>query len=83
MDGSFRGMPTQTKAQNYEDGPSPDGRSGILRITQDGSPVGSGILGPTQILNLYYAYGIKNSFGFDFDPITNNMWDTENGPTFG
>jgi aldose sugar dehydrogenase len=83
VDGSFRGVATETKAQNYEDGPSPDGRSGILRITQDGSPVGSGILGPTPILNLYYAYGIKNSFGFDFDPITGKMWDTENGPTFG
>jgi aldose sugar dehydrogenase len=83
VDGSFRGVATETKAQNYEDGPSPDGRSGILRITQDGSPVGSGILGPTPILNLYYAYGIKNSFGFDFDPITGKMWDTENGPAFG
>ena len=33
--------------------------------------------------NLYYAYGIKNSFGFDFDPVTGKMWETENGPTFG
>jgi aldose sugar dehydrogenase len=34
-------------------------------------------------LNRYYAYGIRNSFGFDFDPITGNLWDTENGPGFG
>jgi glucose/arabinose dehydrogenase len=83
MDGSFNFTKYETKAQNYIDGPSPDGRAGILRITQNGSPVGIGILGSTPILNLYYAYGIKNSFGFDFDPITNKMWDTENGPTFG
>ena len=83
VDGSFRDIGSGTKAQNYEDGPSPDGRAGILRITQDGSPVGKGILGNTPLLNLYYAYGIKNSFGFDFDPITGKMWDTENGPTFG
>jgi glucose/arabinose dehydrogenase len=83
VDGSFRGIGTETKAQNYEDGPAPDGRGGILRITQDGLPVGEGILGNTPVLNLYYAYGIKNSFGFDFDPITGKMWDTENGPTFG
>jgi glucose/arabinose dehydrogenase len=83
VDGSFRGIGTGTKAQNYEDGPAPDGRGGILRITQNGLPVGEGILGNTPILNLYYAYGIKNSFGFDFDPITGKMWDTENGPTFG
>ena len=30
-----------------------------------------------------YAYGIRNSFGLDFDPVTGNLWDTENGPTFG
>ena len=28
---------------------------------------------------MYYAYGIRNSFGFDFDPVTGNIWDTENG----
>jgi aldose sugar dehydrogenase len=83
VDGSFKGIGTETKAQNYEDGPAPDGRAGILRITQNGLPVGEGILGNTPVLNLYYAYGIKNSFGFDFDPITGKMWDTENGPTFG
>jgi aldose sugar dehydrogenase len=27
----------------------------------------------------YYAYGIRNSFGIDFDPVTGNLWDTENG----
>ena len=83
VDGSFKGIGTETKAQNYEDGPAPDGRAGILRITQNGLPVGDGILGNTPVLNLYYAYGIKNSFGFDFDPITGKMWDTENGPLFG
>jgi aldose sugar dehydrogenase len=29
----------------------------------------------------YFAYGIRNSFGIDFDPITGKLWDTENGPT--
>ncbi len=32
-------------------------------------------------LNKYYAYGIRNSFGIAFDPVTNILWDTENGPT--
>src|SRR5215204_81675 len=92
VDGSHMGEPWETKAQNYVNGIEPDGRSGILRITQDGQAVGvgsgngdsgngdSGILGNTHPLNLYYAYGIRNSFGFDFDPITGNIWDTENGP---
>src|SRR5215217_3282995 len=80
VDGSYTEGPGETKAQNYVDGVEPDGRSGILRITQDGRPVGIGILGNTHPLNLYYAYGIRNSFGFDFDPITGSIWDTENGP---
>jgi glucose/arabinose dehydrogenase len=80
VDGSYTGGPGETKAQNYVDGVEPDGRSGILRITQDGRPVGIGILGNTHPLNLYYAYGIRNSFGLDFDPITGSIWDTENGP---
>lgn len=33
-----------TKAQNIMNGTSPDGRTGILRITHDGKPVGNGIL---------------------------------------
>jgi glucose/arabinose dehydrogenase len=80
VDGSHTAGPGETKAQNYVDGAEPDGRSGLLRITQDGQPVGIGILGESYPLNLYYAYGIRNSFGFDFDPITGNIWDTENGP---
>ena len=30
-------------------------------------------------LDYYYAYGIRNSFGLSFDPITGSLWDTENG----
>jgi len=68
---------------------SADGRGGILRVTQNGETVvvtggeGQGILGNTYPLNLYYAYGIRNSFGIDFDPVTSTLWDTENGPGFG
>ena len=73
----------QTKAQNFENGPDADGTSGIHRVTQDGGTVGSGILGSTRPLSTYYAYGIRNSFGMDFDPVTGILWDTENGPNFG
>ena len=73
-----------SKAINTKNGLDPDGRAGILRVTQDGQPVGrNGILGDGHPLNLYYAYGIRNSFGMDFDPITGNLWDTENGPSYG
>jgi glucose/arabinose dehydrogenase len=41
------------------------------------------ILGDDLPLNLYYAYGIRNSFGIDFDPVTGNLWDSEKGPGYG
>jgi glucose/arabinose dehydrogenase len=82
VDGSFKGPTTETKTQNYKNGIDPDGRSGILRITQNGQPT-DGILGDTIPLRLYYAYGIRNSFGMDFDPISGNLWDSENGPGNG
>jgi len=74
---------SRTKAQNYKNGTDPDGRGGILRLTKEGKPLNQGILGNEFPLNLYFAYGIRNSFGIDFDPITGNLWDTENGPDYG
>ena len=69
-----------TKAQNNKDGPPPDGRGGVLRITFDGGVVdGKGVLGNDDPLNKYYAYGIRNSFGIGFDSVTGNLWETENG----
>jgi len=41
--------------------------------------VGNGILGDEHPLDMYYAYGIRNSFGIAFDPLTGNLWETENG----
>lgn len=76
-----------TESQNNAQLPA-DGTGGILQITQDGEPVidpntGDYIIGDDHPLNLYYAYGIRNSFGIDFDPVTGNLWDTENGPGYG
>ena len=55
----------------------------IFELTKDGKPVGHGIIGDKYPINLYFAYGIKNSFGIGFYPLTGNLWDTENGPQFG
>jgi aldose sugar dehydrogenase len=71
------------QAENNPNGIAPDGTGGILRVTQDGQIVDNNPLGNTLPLALYYAYGMRNTFGMDFDPITGNLWDTENGNTFG
>ena len=34
----------------------------------------------TKQMEQYFAIGIRNSFGLAVDPITGNMWATENGP---
>jgi aldose sugar dehydrogenase len=72
-----------SQAENNPNGTAPDGTGGILRVTQDGQLTNNPPLGDTMPLALYYAYGIRNTFGMDFDPITGNLWDTENGNTFG
>jgi aldose sugar dehydrogenase len=70
--------------RNIQGGSPPDGSSGILRVTQDGDSVrGGNILGDIDPANKYYAYGIRNSFGMDFDTATGKLWDSENGDRFG
>jgi len=71
--------------QNIKEGPQPDDSGVIFRINpNDGSPsVNNPFIGlndsGSNPLSKYYAYGIRNSFGFDFDPITAKLWDAENG----
>ena len=67
--------------QNVRDGPPADDTSVIIRIDYDGNGVGNPLSGGTVDLSKYYAYGVRNSFGFDFDPLTGILWDVENGPT--
>ena len=73
-----------TLAQNIEDSKMPDGRGGVLRITIDGETVNDGFtLGNEGLLDKYYGYGIRNSFGIGFDPATGILWETENGSNYG
>jgi glucose/arabinose dehydrogenase len=67
--------------QNVRDGPLPDHTSVILRIDYDGNGIGNPLFATGSDLSKYYAYGVRNSFGFDFDPLTGILWDVEDGPT--
>jgi glucose/arabinose dehydrogenase len=70
----------KTKTQNFANKNPLNATSVILRISQEGEAIHD-IIGSKDPINKFYAYGIRNSFGMDFDPVTGNLWDTENGPT--
>jgi aldose sugar dehydrogenase len=70
---------TATRAQNDKDGDNANGTSVIYRITTDGQPAPGNPFGDDPLLGKFYAYGIRNSFGLDIDPVTGRVWDTENG----
>jgi glucose/arabinose dehydrogenase len=76
----------KSQAENYKGGPPPDGTGGIMRVDIEGKPMPNPALAggntgeDTGMLPYYFAYGIRNGFGMDFDPVTGNIWDTENGP---
>jgi glucose/arabinose dehydrogenase len=71
------------KLQNFLDGPEPDDTGAIFKVNpNDGSaaPNNPFVNSGDSVLSRYYAYGIRNSFGLAIDPLTNMLWDTENGP---
>jgi glucose/arabinose dehydrogenase len=75
-------MQREGQLQNFQSGPAPDDTGVILRVNPaDGSPSAGNPLSsdPSDPLGKYYAYGIRNSFGIDFDPVTGKLWDAENG----
>ena len=49
----------------------------VLRLDPDGSVPIDNPLGPE---NPVYALGIRHSFGLCFNPVTGDLWETENGP---
>lgn len=72
------------KLQNFLDGPEPDDTGVIFKVNpNDGSaaPNNPFVNSGNSALSRYYAYGIRNSFGITIDPVTNMLWDTENGPS--
>jgi aldose sugar dehydrogenase len=67
--------------QNNFSGSAPDNTGVIFRVNDDGSaPSDNPFFSQGGNLAEYYAYGIRNSFGLAFDPLTGELWDTENGP---
>jgi aldose sugar dehydrogenase len=66
--------------QNFSSGSTPDNTGVIFRVNADGTAPSDNPFASQPDLAKYYAYGIRNSFGLAFDPLTGELWDTENGP---
>jgi glucose/arabinose dehydrogenase len=72
---------------NQIHGRPPNDTSVILRVDRDTGTAlkdnpffyNNNDSGDMEKLQSYYAYGIRNSFGMDFDPVTGKLWITENG----
>jgi glucose/arabinose dehydrogenase len=69
---------------NQIPGRPPDDKSVILRVDRDtGAPLQDNpfynYTGDREKLQRHYAYGIRNSFGMDFEPMTGKLWISENG----
>lgn len=58
------------------------GAGGIFRINPDGSIPADNPWADHEIetMRKWYVIGIRNGFGLDFEPITGELWFTENGP---
>src|SRR6478736_1420732 len=72
-------------------GPSPDNAhltGVVLRLNDDGSSpadnpffaTSAGLTGePAANRQKIFAYGVRNSFGLAFDPVSGDLWDEQNG----
>ncbi len=66
--------------QNVPEGTPPNDTSIIFRLELDGStPPDNPFFGLGGAMQKVYAYGLRNVFGLDFDPVTNVLWNTDNG----
>ena len=54
--------------------------AGIFSITYDGNPNPENPFLEDKLKN-YFAYGIRNTYGMSIDPLTGNLWNSENGPS--
>ena len=83
--------PGPTTPDDQFGGPEPDDAhftGAFIRLNDDGTTptdnpffaAGAAIGGEAGAnIQKLYAYGIRNAFGFDFDPVSGALWDEQNG----
>jgi aldose sugar dehydrogenase len=74
--------PTPPTPDDQFGGPAPDAAhlSGvILRLNDDGTtPVDNPFLSSGTAVGGVFAYGLRNTFGIAFDPVSGALWDQQN-----
>lgn len=73
--------------QNNQSQPlTSSGTGGIYRLNAPGDGTDGSVpsdnpffTNPNGGFRKWYAYGVRNTFGIGFDPLTGNLWATENG----
>lgn len=85
------GLGPEVEDDQFVGGPQPDDAhftGVIIRLNDDGSTptdnpffaAGAAIGGEVGAnIQKAFAYGVRNSFGMAFDPLSGNLWDQENG----
>lgn len=76
-DGGHNDEMTNGKLQNNATG-DPDDTGIVFRVNDDGSAPTDNPFGETGMEKVF-AYGIRNSFGITWDPVSGALWETENG----
>jgi glucose/arabinose dehydrogenase len=89
--GPTANCPGPTMPDDQFGGPEPDDAhltGVILRLNDDGSTppdnpffnAKTGLTGEAAAnVKKIFAYGLRNSFGMDFDPVSGDLWEQENG----
>ncbi|MGH7177061.1 MAG: PQQ-dependent sugar dehydrogenase [Tepidisphaeraceae bacterium] len=73
------------RTTNFENAATTNRVAAILRLQPNGShiptnPFSTGTTtGAGVAVDDIYAYGVRNSFGIAVDPVTGDLWDSENG----
>jgi len=73
----------EERTSNFENSNTLNPVGAILRLQPNGQSIATNpfpVLGSPSPQQNIWAYGIRNSFGLAFDPVTGDLWDTENGP---
>ena len=74
--------PTPPTADDQFGGPAPDSAhlSGVIqRLNDDGTtPADNPFASAGPNVERVFAYGLRNTFGIAFDPVSGNLWDQQN-----